>query len=147
MKLSFCRATLQGSYNGSNFPKPQPQITVFYEQLERIFLAQLLEDETSAETLPYLTSTVLLDSWSNMSKASAIVFCNSAAEESDDSAAGFSGSLLGFGEPVSAILISSLVAKIPYIEPALSLVGGGYRKMNARYIELRRTVNVTTAEN
>ena len=82
-----------------------------------------------------------------MSKASAIVFCNSAAEESDDSAAGFSGSLLGFGELVSAILISSLVAKIPQIEPALSLVGGGYRKMNARYIELRRTVNVNTAEN
>ena len=125
------------------------KITVFYEQLERIFLAQLalLADEPSAETLPYLTSTVLLDSWSNMSKASAIVFCNSAAEESDDSAAGFSGSLLGFGELVSAILISSLVAKIPYIEPALTLVGGGYRKMNARYIELRRTVNVNTAEN
>ena len=125
------------------------KITVFYEQLERIFLAQLalMADEPSAETLPYLTSTVLLDSWSNMSKASAIVFCNSAAEESDDSAAGFSGSLLGFGELVSAILISSLVAKIPYIEPALTLVGGGYRKMNARYIELRRTVNVNTAEN
>lgn len=38
-----------------------------------------------------------------------MVFCSSAADESEDSGAGFSGSLLGFGELTSAILLSSLL--------------------------------------
>lgn len=68
--------------------------------------------------LSYLTSTVLLHSWSNISKESEILFCNSAADESDDSMVGFSGSLLGFGELTSAILLPKALPGYQKMAPA-----------------------------
>lgn len=46
-----------------------------------------------------------------------MVFCSSAADESEDSGAGFSGSLLGFGELTSAILLSSLLLGYEVLRP------------------------------